>query len=64
MNLKDQASIARLRMTLYTTLDRTDMAVEVGLEFLRNVGIAWLEALQVELHRSLRWVRSGAASAI
>ncbi|OSI67416.1 hypothetical protein BSZ21_17670 [Bradyrhizobium canariense] len=40
-NLKDRALIARLRMTLYTTLDRTDTAVEVGLEFLRHVGITW-----------------------
>ncbi len=28
-------------MTVYTTLDRTDSAVDVGLEFLRNVGINW-----------------------
>lgn len=40
-SLEDRASVARLRMTLYTTLDRTDTAVEVGLEFLRHVGIAW-----------------------
>lgn len=40
-NLKDRSLIARLRMTLYTTLDRTDIAVEVGLEFLRHVGIIW-----------------------
>ncbi len=40
-DLKDRSLIARLRMTLYTTLDRTDIAVEVGLEFLQHVGITW-----------------------
>jgi PAS domain S-box-containing protein len=39
--LIDRAAITRLRMTLYTTLDRTDRAIEVGLEFLRHVGIEW-----------------------
>jgi PAS domain S-box-containing protein len=28
-------------MTLYTTLDRSDRSVEVGLEYLRGVGVSW-----------------------
>ena len=40
-NVIDRAAITRLRMTLYTTLDRTDLAVAVGLEFLRHVGVEW-----------------------
>ena len=37
----DKAAVTRLRVALYTTQDRTDSAVEVGLEFLRSVGIEW-----------------------
>src|SRR6202020_285320 len=39
--LVDRAAVARLRVALYTTLDRSDRAVEVGLEYLRYVGIEW-----------------------
>jgi predicted ATPase/signal transduction histidine kinase len=35
-NLLDIAAIARLRLTLYTTLDRSDRGVEVCLEYLKN----------------------------
>ena len=38
-NLVDTAAVACLRMTLYTTLDRSDRAVDVGLEYLRRVGV-------------------------
>ena len=38
-NLVDTAAAACLRMTLYTTLDRSDSAVEIGLEYLRLVGV-------------------------
>ncbi len=38
-NLVETAAVACLRMTLYTTLDRSDRAVEVGLEYLHRVGI-------------------------
>ena len=38
-NLVDIAAVACLRMTLYTTLDRSDRAVDVGLEYLRRVGV-------------------------
>ncbi|HTF69847.1 MAG TPA: serine/threonine-protein kinase PknK, partial [Edaphobacter sp.] len=39
--LHDRAAVTRLRVALYTTLDRSDCAVEVGLEYLRHVGIGW-----------------------
>jgi predicted ATPase/signal transduction histidine kinase len=35
------ALVARLRLTLYTTLDRSDRGVEVCLEFLRRSGVHW-----------------------
>jgi PAS domain S-box-containing protein len=38
-NLADTAAVACLQMTLYTTLDRSDSAVEVGLKYLRLVGV-------------------------
>ena len=35
------AAVTRLRITLYTTLDRSDRAVEVCLEFLNRRGTSW-----------------------
>jgi predicted ATPase len=37
----DAAAVACARLALYTTLDRSDRAVEVLLEYLRRVGIDW-----------------------
>jgi predicted ATPase len=37
----DFAIITRLRATLYTTLDKSDRAVQVCLEFLRRIGTDW-----------------------
>jgi PAS domain S-box-containing protein len=39
--LADIAAVACSRLTLYTTLDRSDRGVEVCLEYLRRVGIQW-----------------------
>ena len=39
--LVDIAAVACLRLTLYTTLDRSDRGVEVCLEFLRRGGVHW-----------------------
>jgi PAS domain S-box-containing protein len=39
--IHDVASVARLRITLYTTLTRSDRAVEVCLEYLRKQGTDW-----------------------
>jgi PAS domain S-box-containing protein len=40
-DLVDRAAVTRLRAELYTTLDQTDRAVEVGLEYLRHAGVEW-----------------------
>src|SRR6201984_3785339 len=37
----DVAVVTRLRLTLYTALDRSDRSVEVCLEYLRRVGTDW-----------------------
>jgi PAS domain S-box-containing protein len=40
-SLLENAAVASLRITLYTTLDQTDRSVEVGLDYLRHVGVRW-----------------------
>jgi PAS domain S-box-containing protein len=40
-NPVDQATVACLQMGLYTTLDRSDRALEVCLDYLRHLGIDW-----------------------
>jgi predicted ATPase/signal transduction histidine kinase len=40
-NLVDSAAVARLQTELYTGLDQSERAVEVGLEYLRRVGVNW-----------------------
>jgi PAS domain S-box-containing protein len=40
-NAVDQAAVACLRVDLYTTLDRSDRAVDVCLAYLRHLGIDW-----------------------
>ena len=37
----EQATVACLRVELFTTLDRSDRSVEVALDYLRRVGVAW-----------------------
>src|SRR5260221_6062261 len=37
----DSAAVACVRINLYTTLDRSDSAVEVGLDYLRRVDAQW-----------------------
>jgi predicted ATPase/signal transduction histidine kinase/GAF domain-containing protein len=37
----DSAAVTFVRVNLYTNLDRSDRAVEVGLEYLGRVGIQW-----------------------
>jgi PAS domain S-box-containing protein len=41
VNAIDQATVACLRVDLYTTLDRSDRAVDVCLAYLRYLGIDW-----------------------
>ena len=40
-NTLERATVACLRMDLYTTLDQASRAVAVGLEYLRHLGIDW-----------------------
>jgi PAS domain S-box-containing protein len=40
-NLPDLAAVTRLREQLFMTLGRNDRAVEVGLDYLRRIGIDW-----------------------
>ncbi len=39
----DYAVVTRLQITLYTTLDRSDLAIEVFLDYLRRNGTVWLQ---------------------
>ena len=41
VNPVDAAAVACLRMTLYTTLDRSDRGIEVCLDYLRDTGTCW-----------------------
>ena len=40
-NHADLAAVTCLRVNLFTTLDRSDRAVEAGLDYLRRVGVQW-----------------------
>jgi PAS domain S-box-containing protein len=40
-NRHDFAVVTRLRLTLYTTLDRSEMAIDIALEYLRREGTIW-----------------------
>jgi PAS domain S-box-containing protein len=68
-NLVDIAAVACLRMTLYTTLDQSDRSVEVGLEYLRQVGVDFSphptdEDVQQEYGRLWRHLGDGAIGAL
>ena len=39
--LVDKATVTRLRVVLYTTLGQFDLAIEVGRDYSRPVGLAW-----------------------
>ena len=62
-NLVDNAAVARLQTQLYATLDRSDRAVEVTLEYLRRVGVDWSphpteDEVRQEYERIWRQLRS------
>jgi predicted ATPase/two-component sensor histidine kinase len=40
-NLIDRAAVTWQRVTLYTALGRMDRAIEIGLEYLKEVGVEW-----------------------
>ncbi|WP_246257257.1 trifunctional serine/threonine-protein kinase/ATP-binding protein/sensor histidine kinase [Pararobbsia alpina] len=61
----DAAAVTCVRINLYTTLDQSDNAVEVGLEFLRRVGRQWSPhptAQDVRQTYDRLWQRLGAGS--
>lgn len=63
MNVVDSAAVACLRLTLYTTLDRSDRSVEVCLEYQRRRGVIWsAHPTDDEVRREyeLFWESSGA----
>jgi PAS domain S-box-containing protein len=58
----EKATVACLRAELFTTLDRSDRSVEVALDYLRNVGVAWsAHPTQDEVRREyeLMWQQIG-----
>lgn len=58
----ERAAVACLRIDLYTTLNRSDRAVAVGLDYLRHLGIEWSPHITEEEGREeyeLMWSRLG-----
>ena len=58
----EQATVACLRAELFTTLDRSDRSIEVALDYLRHVGVAWsAHPTQDEVRREyeLMWQQIG-----
>jgi predicted ATPase len=53
-----RAAVTHLRQALYTTLNRPDRAIDVGLEYLRHVGIEWSrEPSEEDVRRELERMR-------
>jgi predicted ATPase len=64
-NTVEVATVACLRVDLYTTLDQIDRAVGVGLEYLRYLGIEWSPHPTAEEARreyEQIWIRIGSCS--
>ncbi len=40
-NIVERGAVAVLRINLYMTLNQSDRAIEVGLEYLQHAGIRW-----------------------
>jgi PAS domain S-box-containing protein len=61
----DSAAVTRVRINLYTNLDHSDSAVEVGLEYLRRIDDRWSPhptAQDVGQEYDRLWQRLGSAS--
>jgi predicted ATPase/signal transduction histidine kinase/ActR/RegA family two-component response regulator len=67
--LVDSAAVACLRLELYTTLDRSDLGVELCLEYLRRIGVQWSphptkEEVRREYDEIWRRIGSGSVEAL
>ncbi|MER9469536.1 AAA family ATPase [Mesorhizobium sp. M0482] len=65
----DAAAVTCVRLNLYTTLDRSDSAVEVGLDYLRRVDLQWSrhateEDIRQEYGRLWRPIEAGSIEAL
>jgi PAS domain S-box-containing protein len=61
-SIVESAAVSCMRINLYTTLDRSDSAVEVGLDYLQQVDAAWPAhptADDVQQEYSRLWVELG-----
>ncbi|MEH2567931.1 AAA family ATPase [Bradyrhizobium sp. AZCC 2289] len=61
----DKASVTRLRLDLYTTLHRSDRAVEICLDYLHSVDINWSPhptSSEVQLEYERMWRKLGTRS--
>ncbi len=64
-SLADKVSVTRLRLDLYTTLHRSDRAVEICLDYLRSVDINWSPhptSNEVRLEYERMWRKIGTRS--
>lgn len=64
-NRADLAAVTCARVNLFTTLDRSDRAVEAGLDYLRRVGLPWTthpDPDQVEREFARIWQQVGERS--
>jgi PAS domain S-box-containing protein len=58
-NTVERATVACLRVDLYTTLDQSSRAVAVGLDYLRHLGIDWsAHPTEAEARREYELIRS------
>ena len=61
----DSAAVACVRINLYTTLDQSDSAVEVGLDYLRRIDAQWsphVTAEDIRQEYDRLWQRLGSGS--
>jgi PAS domain S-box-containing protein len=61
-NTAQRAAVTRLRLNLYTNLDRSETAIEVGLSYLKRIGVDWttpVDASHVVHEYDALWKRVG-----
>jgi len=58
-DIVDFAAVTRWRVAVYTTLDRPDLAIESGLEYLRRIGVDWSrQPTESEVQQEFAQIRS------